>query len=101
MKKPIINALLAALYIIVIVFGMSTFVDQPDKEASLIAPITMLSLLTLSVAVMGYLFFSQPLMLYLDGQKKEAVNFFLKTVLTFAVIVVIFLALLSTGVFSV
>lgn len=101
MKKPIINALLAALYIIVIVFGMSTFVDQPDKEASLIAPITMLSLLTLSVAVMGHLFFSQPLMLYLDGQKKEAVNFFLKTVLTFAVIVVIFLALLSTGVFSV
>jgi len=40
----------------------------------------MLSLFTLSAAVMGYLFAAEPIMMYLDGKKKEAVNFFFTTV---------------------
>ncbi len=95
-KNPYINALLAALYIALLVFGVSTFVDQPDKQASLLAPIAMLSLLTLSAAVMGYLFVGTPLMLYIDGHKKEAVRFFLKTVGGFALLTIIFLVLLSS-----
>lgn len=91
MKKPIINAVLAALYIVVLVFAMTTFVDQPDKENSILAPITVISMLTLSVAVMGYLFFGQPVMLYIDGQKKDAVRFFLQTLLAFAAIALVFL----------
>jgi len=46
----------------------------------------MLSLLVLSVTVMGYLFILVPVQLYIDGAKKEAVSFFLRTVGWFAAI---------------
>lgn len=79
------NALLAAGYIIVIVLAMSSFADSPaEHRASLLVPMVMLSLLTLSVAVMGYLFVYQPLCLYLDGQKKAAVQLFIETTSIFA-----------------
>ncbi len=93
-KNPFINAALAAIYIVVIVNIINyTRVIQPPE--TILIPIVMLSLLTLSVAVMGYLFISQPIQLYLDGEKKQAVAFFLKTLAAFAVITILFaLALL-------
>ena len=39
----------------------------------------------------GYFFFFQPIQLYLDGEKKQAVNLFLKTLAAFAGITVLFL----------
>jgi len=53
--------------------------------------------LTLSVAVMAYLFFYQPLLILLDGKKKAAVNLFAKTVGYFAFFTVVVLALLFSG----
>jgi hypothetical protein len=55
------------------------------------APMLFLSLLVLSVAIMGYLFVYEPLRLFLENQKKEALSYFAKTVASFAVVVVIFL----------
>jgi hypothetical protein len=49
-------------------------------------PIILLSLLTLSVAVMAYVFGYQPLILLLDNKRKEAISLFLKTVAIFGVI---------------
>jgi hypothetical protein len=43
-------------------------------------PIIMLSLLVLSVSVMAYIFGYQPLVLFLDDKRKEAISLFLKTV---------------------
>jgi hypothetical protein len=85
-KNPVINAFLAALYIGLLVTFINIFAagpDTPDKGGLLI-PMVMLSLFTLSAAVMGFLFVSEPLMQYLDGKKKEAVGFFLTTVVSFA-----------------
>ncbi|KKT62266.1 MAG: hypothetical protein UW88_C0001G0123 [Candidatus Collierbacteria bacterium GW2011_GWD2_45_10] len=75
------------------------FATQPlkNKPDTFFAPIVFLSLLTLSVAVMAFLFFYQPLMLFLEGKKKEAVNLFLKTVGIFATITIVALILLFTG----
>jgi hypothetical protein len=61
-----------------------------------IMPIIMLSLLVLSVAVMAYIFGYQPLVLFLDNKKKEAISLFLKTVgifggITLGVILLYFL----------
>lgn len=97
-KNPIINALSASAYIFLVVSVM-TFVTQPlrNKPDTFFAPITVLSVLTLSVSVMAYLFFYQPLMLFIEGKKKEAVNFFVKTVGIFAAITVIALILLFSG----
>ncbi|NMC99384.1 MAG: hypothetical protein GYA62_06665 [Bacteroidales bacterium] len=76
-----------------------TFVTQPlkNKPDTFLAPITALSLLTLSVAVMAYLFFYQPLQLFIEGRKKEAVNLFIKTVGIFGIITTIILILLYFG----
>ena len=97
-KNPIINALSASVYIILGVTVM-TFVSKTlrNKPDTFFAPIVFLSLLTLSVAVMAYLFFYQPLVLFIEGKKKDAVNFFVKTVGIFAVITAAALILLLSG----
>ncbi|KUK83749.1 MAG: Uncharacterized protein XD98_0256 [Microgenomates bacterium 39_6] len=98
-KNPLINALGASAYIIMVVSVMN-FVTKlvRDKPDTFFAPVIVLFILTLSVAVMAYLFFYQPLLLFIEGKKKEAVNLFVKTVGIFAVFTVVALALLSLGV---
>lgn len=97
-KSPLINALSASAYILIVVSVMN-FVTQPlkNKPDTFFAPVVFLSMLTLSVAVMAYLFFYQPLQLFIAGKKNIAINLFLKTVVTFAIITAISLALLFSG----
>jgi hypothetical protein len=101
-KNPFINAFAATLYISVVAtipfFGKQLFGSGPD---TLLIPIAMISLFTLSAAVMGYLFLYQPLLLLLDGHKKNAVNLFLQTLVTFAGITILLFVLLHFGVFKV
>lgn len=77
-----------------------TFVTRPlaNKPDTFFAPITVLFVLTVSVAVMAFLFFYQPLLLFIEGKKKEAVSLFLKTLAIFAAFTGVVLILLSTGV---
>src|SRR3989344_1023765 len=86
-KNPYLNALTAGLYIVFVVLLISygpTFVrDKPD---TIFAPMAMLSLLVFSAAFMGYIFFLQPVQMYMEGQKREAVELFTKTLGAFAVI---------------
>lgn len=97
-KKPIINALAASGYIVLVV-SVINFISQTqsDKPDTILAPIVALSLLTLSAAVMAYLFFYQPLQLLIDGKKKEALNQFFQTVCAFAAFTVLVLVLLFSG----
>ncbi len=97
-KNPFINALSASAYIFIVVSVM-TFVTAPlqNKPDTFFAPITVLFVLTLSVAVMAYLFFYQPLMLFIDGKKKDAVNLFVKTLGIFAAFTSVVLVLLFSG----
>lgn len=76
-----------------------TFLTQPlrDKPDTFFAPVVFLSLLTLSVAVMAFLFFYQPLMYFIEGKKKEAVSLFIKTVGIFAFLTAVALTLLFIG----
>lgn len=97
-KNPLVNALSASVYIILVVAVM-TWVTQPlkNKPDTFFAPVTVLFVLTLSVAVMAYLFFYQPLQLFIEGKKKEAVDLFVKTVGIFAVFTGVVLILLFSG----
>lgn len=97
-RNPFINAFSASTYIILVVSVM-TFVTQPlkNKPDTFFAPIVFLSVLTLSVTVMAYLFFYQPTLLFIEGKKKEAVNLFVKTVSIFAAITIVTLILLFSG----
>lgn len=89
-KNPTLNALSATAYIVLVVSIMNLIMKtQGSKPDPAFAPVIFLSLLTMSVAVMGYLFFYQPLQLLIDGKKKEAVNLFVRTIGVFALITLI------------
>lgn len=100
-KNPIVNALVAFGYIVlvVLIMGWGTklhgYVDN-----TLMAPLVVISLFTLSAGVMACVFCYQPSQLFFDGKKKQAVDLFLKTVGAFGVITVIILSGLFTGLFS-
>ena len=94
-KKPFIYALAAAGYIATLVLLMQTGITAlQNKSDTIIIPITMLSIFVLSAAVMGFLFLSEPLRLFLENQKQEAVTFFAKTVGFFTCFVTVFAILL-------
>jgi hypothetical protein len=68
LKNPFVNALLAGGYIVGGVLVMSTIIEGiSGVEDTIIIPMTMLSLLVLSVAVMGGLFFFEPIRLLLEN----------------------------------
>jgi hypothetical protein len=90
-KNPILNAVFAALYITVIACIMFFGLRNAPPKDTLLAPMVAISIFTLSAAVMGYLFCYEPARMYLEGQKKESLQFFLKTVASFAVITALFL----------
>lgn len=97
-KNPIINALGAAGYIVVVVsllnFLSLTHSNKPDTAY---APVLFLSLLTLSVASMAYFFFYQPLQLFVEGKKKEGIRLFVQTLGAFAIFTSVVLGLMLTG----
>ncbi len=94
MKKPFLHAFAAALYIVTIVLVINIFSSNQQPDNTIIIPITMLGLLVLSVAVMGFLFLSEPFSLYMEGKKKEAITFFTKVVAIFSCFVIAFAVLL-------
>lgn len=90
-KKGVVNALAAFAYVVTIASFMALLQNQnsPDSpEIKLLAPIGFLMLFVLSAAVMGTLIFGAPLMLYIDGKKKEAVQVFIWTLGSLATITV-------------
>ncbi len=97
-KNPVINALSASVYIGIVV-TLINFVShtQGDKPDTAFAPVAFLSLLTLSAIVMAYLFFYQPLQLFIDGKKKDAVHLFMKTAGVFATFTAVVWILLLSG----
>lgn len=95
LKNPFINALLATLYITLVVFVMWNVADMTgDKEETLLIPMAMLSLFVLSAAVMGLLFIYTPAKMFFDNQREEALTFFFKTLGTFACFAIVFVLLL-------
>src|SRR3990172_12807860 len=99
-KSPIINSLVAASYIVAIAVVMRWGTKRVAPVDNVLAPIAMISLFTLSAAVMGYIFLYQPGMLYMDGKKKAAVDLFLKTVGAFGALTALALVLLFSGILN-
>lgn len=97
-KNPLLNAVAAAGYIILVVSLLASVQDRFNGPDTIMAPIAMLSLLTLSVATMAYLFFYQPTLLFLENHKKEAVELFVRTLGMFAGITVLVFLVLFSGV---
>ncbi|MCR4333881.1 MAG: hypothetical protein NUV60_02610 [Patescibacteria group bacterium] len=99
--QPFLNALVAAGYIGIIVALLSSAQKFDAQEFGMIAPITFLSLLVLSTALMGYLFFYQPIRLLTERKQEEAARFLLSMIASFAGImgVVIIAGFLTSALF--
>ncbi len=98
-KNPLINALLAVLYITLVSSLMFFGTKHNFGQDTVLAPIAMISLFTFSAATMGYLFLYQPFILYFDNKRKLALDLFLKTLLIFGTITGLIFALLFVGIF--
>ena len=95
-KTPTAHAVSAILYVILVVGIINRLASiGHDKPDTIFIPVFMLSLFVLSAAIMGFLFMYRPLSLFLDGKKKEAVEFFWKTVGIFSGFVVLALLALT------
>jgi hypothetical protein len=81
--KPFVNALLAAGYISILVNTLSHAQNFEARTFGMIVPITFLSLLVLSAALMGYLFFYQPVRLVVENKPQEAATLLLSTIASF------------------
>lgn len=98
MLKAFRNALLATAYIsgvAMLMFFGQKHIPGPD---TFLMPVAMLSLLTLSAAVMGYLFVYQPATLFLANKKAEGVKLFFQTVGIFAGITTIVFVAVFLGI---
>lgn len=94
LQNPYLNGIYAEAYIIAVVWILD-HVGAPDTPDTFFAPVAALSLFVLSVAVMGSLLLGEPARLYLDGKKKPAAAFFVRTLLGFAAITVFVLLIVS------
>ena len=93
-KNPFLNASIASLYIVGLVLAVNKVSSYLPQKDTLLAPMTMLSLLVLSVSIMGILFVYEPARLFLENKRQEALSFFLKTVGTFACFVAVLILIL-------
>ena len=89
-RNPVYNAILAAGYITLVATLMTSMEKFDMPGETVLIPIAVLSLFVLSAALMGFIFFYHPVLMYLEGQKAAAVSLFLKTVAAFAVMTAIF-----------
>ena len=98
LKNAFLNSFGATAYIAAIASFLFYGLKNLGPDDTLLAPIMMLMLLVLSVAVMGVLIFGRPILWYLDGNKKEAVSLLVSTLLIFFLIaLVVFLLLYFTS----
>ncbi len=98
-NKPWLNAVSASGYIAVLVWIMMN-IERVSKQHQnqYFLPVIFISIFTLSAAVMGGLFLLRPILMYLEGKKKPAVQFFFQTVGYFAGITVVLLVCLLLGI---
>lgn len=92
-KNPFLNAAAAFVYIA----GIVTFIFyglEGIDGSGILAPITFLSLLVLSVLVMGYTLLLAPLELFFEKEIRAGSVLFAKTLAIFALIVALLVATL-------
>jgi len=94
-KKSLINAGLAALYVFALTFLMSSNKVTPKGAPEYLIGMGMLLIFVISATVMGYLVLGKPILMYLDGAKKEAVKLFYLTLSWLVVIAAIIFSILA------
>ena len=105
MKKYLLRSFLNAVgvFVYVALIAWLGFNSQKifGKTPSFLAPLFIILLFVVSACITGALVLGRPILMYLNGQKKEALVLFFATLgwlVLFLVVVVIVLALKSHGI---
>ena len=92
-KQSVSYAAGAIIYIAIVVTFMSNIERLFDgQNETIFAPMSMLLLLVTSAATMGMLVFGKPVMLYIDGKKREGVTMAIYTISTLAICTILLFA---------
>ncbi len=79
-KNPIVHSFGHSLVVLVYVFMVATIMNHGSQwfgvEDQALTPVLVLMLFVLSAAITGTLVIGRPILMYMDGQKKEALQFF-------------------------
>ena len=94
-KVSLLNSIGTLVYIALVATLMSNAEQIFGKMNDVLGPVTFLLLFTLSALVVGILILGRPIMLYLDGKKKEAVQMLFGSMGWLATFTVIFLVILA------
>ncbi len=86
LKKAVVSALGVAVYVLAFTWFINNAQGWFGTQQVWIGPFLMLILFIISACVTGGLVLARPVMMYLDGQKSDAVHLFLYTVAALAVI---------------
>ncbi len=95
LKTALINSIGTAVYIALVATLMTKGNQIFGQATGILGGVGILLLFTLSALIVGTLVLGKPLMLYLDGNKKEAVKLLIYTIIILAVLTVIFLSILA------
>jgi hypothetical protein len=91
---PFTRALLAAAYIALLAVTASNLPRIENEVHPMFGIVGFLSVFVFSAALMGYLFLLAPVLLVTEGKSKEAVRFFVQTLVSFAAIAAVMLGAL-------
>ncbi|OIO07014.1 hypothetical protein COX68_03305 [Candidatus Falkowbacteria bacterium CG_4_10_14_0_2_um_filter_41_15] len=79
-KISLIHSIVASLYVAMVSLLMSNGEKLFGNNNSIFGGIAILLLLVISATIMGWLVLGRPLLMYLDGAKKEALKLFYLTI---------------------
>ena len=94
-KRAFIDSFGTTAYIILVVlfiFSLQSLFSE--KEDIIIIPVAMLLLFVSSAAITGFLVFGKPVMLYVDGKRKEAISLLAYTLGILLLMTILFFILL-------
>lgn len=98
-KQSLSYAAAAVLYVVLVATVMynAERLFNDGKPDSVLAPIGILLLLVVSAATMGMLIFGKPIMLYIDGKKREGAMMAVYTIGQLAAFTILLFAILATS----
>jgi hypothetical protein len=92
-KTSLRNSLGTAVYVVIVALIINNAEKIFGTMKNIIGPIAFLLLFVTSAAITGFLVLGQPIMLYFDNQKREAVKLFIYTVAWLFLFTIVALAL--------
>lgn len=99
-KRAFLDAIGTVAYVILVASLMFSLQGVLPKEDTVFVMASFLLLFVCSAAITGFLVFGKPVMLYMDGKKKEAVSLLGYTIgIIFLITIILFVSLITYNAF--